>query len=50
VREEIARCYELVSRLGRGAVYLGSSRVPPTHPHYHQTAELAREASTLISP
>ncbi|KQK14309.1 uncharacterized protein LOC100823209 [Brachypodium distachyon] len=48
VREEIARCYELVRRLGRGAVYLGSSRVPPTHPHYHQTAELARETSKLL--
>jgi hypothetical protein len=47
--DEIARCYELVSLLGRGAVYLGSSRVPATHPHYHQTAELAREASFIIS-
>lgn len=48
VREEISRCYELVSRLGRGAVYLGSSRVPATHPHYHQTAELAREVAKLL--
>nr|XP_051207401.1 probable cytokinin riboside 5'-monophosphate phosphoribohydrolase LOGL10 [Lolium perenne] len=48
VMDEIARCYELVSRLGRGAVYLGSSRVPATHPHYHQTAELAREATKLL--
>ena len=46
VREEMARCFDLVRRLGRGAVYLGSSRVPPTHPHFLQTAELAREAST----
>jgi hypothetical protein len=45
VREEMARCFELVHRLGRGAVYLGSSRVPPTHPYYLHTAELAREAS-----
>jgi len=48
VREEITRCYELVSRLGRGAVYLGSSRVPATHPHFHQTAELAREIAKLL--
>ncbi|CAM0906773.1 unnamed protein product [Alopecurus aequalis] len=48
VKEEIARCYEQVSRLGRGAVYLGSSRVPPTHPHYHQTTELAREIAKLL--
>ncbi|EAY90807.1 hypothetical protein OsI_12409 [Oryza sativa Indica Group] len=27
VREEIARCFDLVRRLGRGAVYLGSSRI-----------------------
>lgn len=46
VREEMARCFDLVRRLGRGAVYLGSSRVPPTHPHFLQTTELAREASS----
>jgi hypothetical protein len=50
VREEMARCFDLVRRLGRGAVYLGSSRVPPTHPHFLQTTELAREtSSTTIS-
>ncbi|KAL6897763.1 hypothetical protein ACP4OV_006722 [Aristida adscensionis] len=48
VREEMARCFDLIHRLGRGTVYLGSSRVPPTHPHYHQTAELAREISRLL--
>nr|CAB3499043.1 unnamed protein product [Digitaria exilis] len=46
VREEMARCFDLVRRLGRGAVYLGSSRVPLTHPHFLQTTELAREASS----
>uniref|UniRef100_A0A0E0KFY2 Uncharacterized protein n=1 Tax=Oryza punctata TaxID=4537 RepID=A0A0E0KFY2_ORYPU len=50
VREEMARCFDLVRRLGRGAVYLGSSRVPPTHPQYLQAAELAREASTSSVP
>ncbi|KAL5210852.1 hypothetical protein ABZP36_006475 [Zizania latifolia] len=48
VREEMARCFELVRRLGRGAVYLGSSRVPATHPHYIQTTELAREIARLL--
>jgi hypothetical protein len=50
VREEMARCFDLVRRLGRGAVYLGSSRVPPTHPHFLQTTELAREASRYPLP
>ncbi|CAN6310293.1 unnamed protein product [Urochloa humidicola] len=48
VREEMARCFDLVRRLGRGAVYLGSSRVPPTHPHFLQTTELAREIARLL--
>ncbi|KAF0922493.1 hypothetical protein E2562_037400 [Oryza meyeriana var. granulata] len=48
VREEMARCFELVRRLGRGAVYLGSSRVLATHPHYLQAAELAREIARLL--
>ncbi|CAL4943091.1 unnamed protein product [Urochloa decumbens] len=48
VREEMARCFDLVRRLGHGAVYLGSSRVPPTHPHFLQTTELAREIARLL--
>ncbi|XP_006650301.1 probable cytokinin riboside 5'-monophosphate phosphoribohydrolase LOGL5 [Oryza brachyantha] len=48
VRAEMARCFDLVRRLGRGAVYLGSSRVPATHPHYLQAAELAREIASLL--
>ncbi|MBA0635782.1 hypothetical protein Godav_021874 [Gossypium davidsonii] len=44
VRKEIEQCYELIHRLGRGVVYLGSSRMGPGHPHYSQTLELAREA------
>ncbi|MBA0676234.1 hypothetical protein Goari_017729 [Gossypium aridum] len=44
VRKEIEQCYELIQRLGRGVVYLGSSRMGPGHPHYSQTLELAREA------
>uniref|UniRef100_J3N787 Uncharacterized protein n=1 Tax=Oryza brachyantha TaxID=4533 RepID=J3N787_ORYBR len=47
VRAEMARCFDLVGRLGRGAVYLGSSRVPATHPCYLQATELAREAGVV---
>lgn len=45
IRKEVERCYELINRLGRGAVYLGSSRMGPDHPHYLQAFELGREAS-----
>lgn len=45
VKKEIEMCYELIRRLGRGVVYLGSSRMGPGHEHYIQTQELAREAS-----
>ncbi|XLT24277.1 hypothetical protein HN873_055569 [Arachis hypogaea] len=44
VREEINRCYELINRLGRGVVYLGSSRMGPGHSHYVQAQELSKEA------
>lgn len=48
VRKEIEQCYELIHRLGRGAVYLGSSRMGRGHSHYLQTLELAREIATLL--
>nr|KJB13808.1 hypothetical protein B456_002G095400 [Gossypium raimondii] len=48
VRKEIEQCYELIHRLGRGVVYLGSSRMGPGHPHYAQTLELAREIANLL--
>ncbi|XP_038972286.1 uncharacterized protein LOC103708110 isoform X2 [Phoenix dactylifera] len=48
VRKEIQRCYELVHKLGRGVVYLGSSRVKSDHSHYQQAAELAREIANLL--
>ncbi|TKY45299.1 Disease resistance protein RPM1 [Spatholobus suberectus] len=44
VREEIKKCYELINRLGRGVVYLGSSRMGPGHSHYVQAQGLAKEA------
>ncbi|KAK3014513.1 hypothetical protein RJ639_010063 [Escallonia herrerae] len=40
VKKEVERCYELIHRLGRGVVYLGSSRMGSLHPHYKQTLEL----------
>lgn len=48
VRKEMEQCYELIHRLGRGVVYLGSSRMGPGHPHYSQTLELAREIANLL--
>lgn len=48
VREEIKQCYELINRLGRGVVYLGSSRMGPGHSHYVQAQELAKEASKFL--
>ncbi|XP_021288253.1 uncharacterized protein LOC110419500 [Herrania umbratica] len=48
VRKEIEQCYELIHRLGRGVVYLGSSRMGPGHPHYSQTLELSREIANLL--
>ncbi|KAJ4976077.1 hypothetical protein NE237_001183 [Protea cynaroides] len=48
VRKEIERCYELIEKLGRGVVYLGSSRMEPDHPHYMQAMELGREIANLL--
>ncbi|KAG5017588.1 hypothetical protein JHK85_023724 [Glycine max] len=47
VKEEIKKCYELINRLGRGVVYLGSSRMGPSHSHYVQAQELAKEANLI---
>lgn len=48
VKKEIQSCYELIQKLGRGAVYLGSSRVKDDHPHYLQAGELARDIAKLL--
>ena len=48
VRQEMSRCFDLVERHGRGAVYLGSARVGETHPHYARSRELAREVATTL--
>ncbi|XP_047342147.1 probable cytokinin riboside 5'-monophosphate phosphoribohydrolase LOGL10 [Impatiens glandulifera] len=49
VKREIERCYELIQRLGRGVVYLGSSRMGADHPHYSNSLELGREIANLLS-
>ncbi|KAK8940697.1 hypothetical protein KSP39_PZI010398 [Platanthera zijinensis] len=48
VKKEIQSCYELIQKLGRGAVYLGSSRIKDDHPHYLQALELARDIARLL--
>ncbi|KAF5727919.1 cytokinin riboside 5'-monophosphate phosphoribohydrolase LOGL10 isoform X1 [Tripterygium wilfordii] len=48
VRKEIENCYELIHRLGRGVVYLGSSRMGPNHSHYSHALELSREIASLL--
>lgn len=52
MKKEIEECYKLIHRLGRGVVYLGSSRMGPNHPHYTQAFELGREVGylRLINP
>ncbi|XP_020579123.1 uncharacterized protein LOC110023850 isoform X2 [Phalaenopsis equestris] len=48
VKKEIQSCYELIQKLGRGAVYLGSSRVKDDHPHYFQAVKLSRDIARLL--
>ncbi|CAL1384692.1 unnamed protein product [Linum trigynum] len=48
IRKEVERCYDLINRLGRGTVYLGSSRMGPDHPHYLKAFELGREIAKLL--
>ncbi|PIN09877.1 hypothetical protein CDL12_17537 [Handroanthus impetiginosus] len=49
VKKEIEQCYELIRRLGRGVVYLGSARLGPNHPHYALTFELGTEIANLLN-
>ncbi|CAA7048390.1 unnamed protein product [Microthlaspi erraticum] len=48
VKKELEICFDLIHRLGRGIVYLGSARIPPSHSHYLQAQELSREAANLL--
>ncbi|XP_051125223.1 probable cytokinin riboside 5'-monophosphate phosphoribohydrolase LOGL9 [Andrographis paniculata] len=49
VKKEIELCYQLINRLGRGVVYLGSSRLGPSHPHYTQAFELGKDIANLLN-
>ncbi|CAI7889030.1 unnamed protein product [Closterium sp. NIES-53] len=49
VGEEIKACYEVVERMGRGFVYLGSSRVAEDHPFFRQSMALSREIAEQFS-
>ena len=42
-------CFEMVARMGRGAVYLGSARVPEHHPHFQAAKELARDVAAALN-
>ncbi|EPS58294.1 hypothetical protein M569_16522, partial [Genlisea aurea] len=48
VKKEIEKCYELIGRLGRGVVYLGSARLGPGHSFYGQAFALGREIADLL--
>lgn len=48
VRVEMNACYDLVERMGRGAVYLGSARIPEDHPHFKLAQALAKDVATQL--
>ncbi|XP_057765548.1 cytokinin riboside 5'-monophosphate phosphoribohydrolase LOG2 [Salvia miltiorrhiza] len=48
VKREIENCYELIRRLGRGVVYLGSARLGPGHPHFVRSFQLAKGIANLL--
>ncbi|XP_010500627.1 PREDICTED: uncharacterized protein LOC104777984 [Camelina sativa] len=48
VKKELDICFDLIHRLGRGILYIGSARIPPNHSHYLQAQELSREAANLL--
>lgn len=50
VKKEILKCYELIHKLGKGVVYLGSSRTKPDHPDFVQAMELGREVKPFGLP
>lgn len=48
VKKELETCFDLIHRLGRGILYLGSARIQSNHSHYLQSQELSREAANLL--
>lgn len=45
MKREIEKCYDLIRRLGRGVVYLGSARLGAEHPHFVRSFQLAKGVS-----
>jgi predicted Rossmann-fold nucleotide-binding protein len=48
VSSEMRACFDVVERMGRGAVYLGSARVPEDHPHFIAATELAHDVAVAL--
>lgn len=48
MKQEILSAYELIERMGRGVVYMGSARTKPGHPDYEAGRELGREIALLL--
>jgi predicted Rossmann-fold nucleotide-binding protein len=39
-------CFSVVEQMGRGAVHLGSARVPEDNPHFSDARALARDVTS----
>ena len=50
VREESLQCSALVARMGRGAVYLGSSRIGEEHSFFQRAQDLSKKVCLQLSP
>ncbi len=48
MKHEILQCFDVINRMGRGVVYLGSARLKPGSPMYEESRELGREVYTLL--
>ncbi len=48
VAEEMLSCYEVIEKVGRGVVYLGSARTKPGEKEYELGVELGREIATML--
>ena len=48
IGEELNLVYELVERNGRGAIYLGSSRIDKEHAHFARSKSLAKAVAVLL--
>ena len=49
VNKELVACYELVHRLGRGAVYYGSARLKAESPLFGEAMELSSQVAQLLN-